>query len=164
MQQLKHLSGVVYVETDAEGTILRLVGGSVSDTSAVGKNIETFLPGQVGITLALQGKSSRFRDERWGKRFTVHAAPVIEDGRVVGAIGLGVETPDEPELLGVSGIARVLHLSEDAVRKKLQRGVLPGLKVGGRWAMSPARLAEILPGGCPCPACPVREAGPRILA
>ena len=60
MQQPKHLGGVAYVETDAEGTILRLAGGGVSSTSAVGKNIETLLPGQVGITLAARPRRTCF--------------------------------------------------------------------------------------------------------
>ena len=144
MYQLRHLPDAVYVETDAAGNIVRLAGGCVNDTSAIGKHVDEFLPGQIGISIALKGEPSRFLSKRWGKRFMVHTAPILDGERVAGAIGLGIMATDTPEFLGVSEIAHALHLTESAVRKKLKRGVLPGRKIGGQWVIHHTELAEIL--------------------
>lgn len=51
---------------------------------------------------------------------------------------LGVEAT--PELLSVTQAAEQLKVSPQAVRERLERGTLPGIKIGATWAVYAAAL------------------------
>ena len=148
MNPLDHLPDALLLLTDTDGIITSAHGGGAqhAPTNPIGVHMDEFLQGYApGLPLALAGKATTFEKERWGRKFFVHMAPILEGEKVVGAVGLGVRVTDAPEFLRVSDLARALHLSEAAIRKRFQRGVFPQKKVGGHWVMTPEQFAELRP-------------------
>lgn len=56
---------------------------------------------------------------------------------------------DSPKVLTVDEVADHLRLSTDAVRKLLQRGEIPGMKIGSSWRIPKARFDAFLDGKVP---------------
>lgn len=50
------------------------------------------------------------------------------------------------DVLTVEEAAQILKVGRVAVCRALQRGTLPGVKVGGQWRLSKKRLTEYLAG------------------
>ena len=49
-------------------------------------------------------------------------------------------TEERPDLVPLAAAAERLELSTEAVRKRIQRGTLPGRKVDGAWFVEAAHL------------------------
>lgn len=50
------------------------------------------------------------------------------------------------DILSVEEASQILRVGRVAVCRALQRGTLPGVKVGGQWRLSKTRLMEYLAG------------------
>ena len=63
------------------------------------------------------------------------------------------------ELWTVDEAAHYLKYHPETVRAKTRKGLMPALRVGGRWRYHPERLRAWVDAGCPSPREVCRHAG-----
>jgi len=73
-------------------------------------------------------------------------APVAESNGIPtpGGVTMADELQDYPDVLTPAHLAAILHTSEPQIIRLLNKGELPGRKVGGRWKILKSRLIEFL--------------------
>lgn len=52
-----------------------------------------------------------------------------------------------PVMLSLSEASVLLRMPEDTVRKHLESGVLPGIKIGRQWRLEKTKLQSMFKGG-----------------
>ena len=52
-----------------------------------------------------------------------------------------------PVMLSLSEASVLLRMPEDTVRKHLESGVLPGIKIGRKWRIEKTKLQSMFKGG-----------------
>lgn len=52
-----------------------------------------------------------------------------------------------PVMLSLSEASVLLRMPEDTVRKHLEAGVLPGIKIGRQWRLEKTKLQSMFKGG-----------------